>query len=109
MFARRFSAASMSLGSALLHLTRTNPIGRCQGREQWRVGRTLVKWASHVTWSAPTARSSIGIGQQWRVFHRWQLGHPSTSVLFPFGDDFGLDDDDLARAELVTPFVQNHV
>ena len=51
----------------------------------------------------------LASSQQWRVFHRWQLGHPSTSVLFPFGDDFGLDDDDLARAELVTPFVQSHV
>jgi hypothetical protein len=34
---------------------------------------------------------------------------PAQASSSPFGDDFGLDDDDLTRAQLVTPFVQSHV
>jgi hypothetical protein len=36
----------------------------------------------HMPHGPPQRRTScIGISQQWRVPHRWQFGHPSTSVL----------------------------
>src|SRR5689334_1041855 len=31
------------------------------------MGRTLVQWASHPTWSAPRHAACIGISQQWRA------------------------------------------
>ena len=31
------------------------------------MGRTLVQWASHATWSAPRHAACIGISQQWRA------------------------------------------
>jgi len=32
------------------------------------MGRTLVQWASHATWSAPRRAACIGISQQWRAY-----------------------------------------
>src|SRR4026209_1930215 len=32
------------------------------------MGRTLVQWASHATWSAPRRAACIGINQQWRAY-----------------------------------------
>src|SRR6187200_1521130 len=32
------------------------------------MGRMLVQWASHATWSAPRHAACIGISQQWRAY-----------------------------------------
>ena len=32
------------------------------------MGRTLVQWASHATWSALRRAACIGISQQWRAY-----------------------------------------
>src|SRR5690349_7139219 len=32
------------------------------------MGRTLIQWASHPTWSAPRHAACSGISQQWRAY-----------------------------------------